>query len=281
MSVGGFNCPWCRAFNAKGDRTCFRCGKPLTSPVFAGALRGLREQEYLATKCLAGLSILLYAFLLAAQARMPFAHIDTPTASNLIRFGGITGGLERTEPWRLLSACFVHLGVFHVAMNMIALGVLGAFVEPIIGGARVVIAYVLTGIVGFVVSTYLHPMQATAGASGAIFCINGIALATMALNKDSRFKDMLVRTGLQLLIFTFIPFINNAAHAGGLVCGLVLGVVFGIEKRPWKYAVAINVTAAVCAVACVVSVVLPHFSPIWRAVAARERARDAARGELG
>lgn len=275
MSVGGFNCPWCRAYNAKDEKVCYRCGKPLGSPGVAGVMRTLSEVDMPATKFLAGLSILVFALEMASAGFGKMGLLSGLPTSVMIRFGGLGFGLEHHEPYRLLAACFVHLGLIHVAMNMLALAELGRFCESTIGGPRLIIGYVVTGLVGFLVSGWWYGIQFTAGASGAIFGIDGLVLGGMVIKRDSRWKDMLVRTVIQSFVFFFMLRTNQAAHLGGLACGLVMGVIFGLETRPWRRSMLVNIAAGVCVVACVVSVVLPHFSPAWRMVAAQEQRRQA------
>jgi membrane associated rhomboid family serine protease len=52
-----------------------------------------------------------------------------------------SGAIEPTrvwsgEVWRLLSACFVHIGVWHLAMNAWVLWIVGTPLERLVGGAR-------------------------------------------------------------------------------------------------------------------------------------------------
>jgi rhomboid protease GluP len=72
------------------------------------------------------------------------------------------------------------------------------------------------------------------GASGAVFGIAGLILATMRwgnvpLPKDVRnavYKDVLRFSALNLVI-GFLPHIDNMGHLGGLLSGVLLGTVLG------------------------------------------------------
>ena len=47
--------------------------------------------------------------------------------------------------WRLLTNCFLHIGIFHLLMNMYALLYIGVLLEPLLGRTRFLSAYLLTG----------------------------------------------------------------------------------------------------------------------------------------
>ena len=54
------------------------------------------------------------------------------------------------EPWRLLTAVFVHGGFLHLALNMLALWMLGQSLEPMLGRARFLALYLISGLGGSV-----------------------------------------------------------------------------------------------------------------------------------
>ena len=95
------------------------------------------------------------------------------------RFGQIAGvpggfGVADGEYYRLLTAAFLHAGVFHVLMNMFALAQLGPVLEAALGRLRFTVLYVLSALGGSVLSYLLSdPFQLGVGASGAIFGLFG------------------------------------------------------------------------------------------------------------
>src|SRR5579862_9564853 len=56
--------------------------------------------------------------------------------------------------WRLITNCFLHIGVFHLLMNMYALLYIGVLLEPYLGKARFAAAYLLSGIIASLTSLY-------------------------------------------------------------------------------------------------------------------------------
>ena len=86
------------------------------------------------------------------------------------------------EWWRLLSSCFLHIGIFHLLMNMYALLYIGLLLEPYLGKSRFLSAYLITGIAGSAASLYWNELTISAGASGAIFGMYGVFLAMLTTN---------------------------------------------------------------------------------------------------
>jgi rhomboid protease GluP len=192
------------------------------------------------------------------------------------------------EPWRLLSAVFVHIGVVHVALNMLALSSFGRMSEPAVGPARFVLCYVVTGVVGFATTVAWAaltggPAPATAGASGAVFGVMGMILGLLLRLRDPRWKDFAIQAVLYSVLFGFAVnrvstsiAVNNSAHLGGLASGVVFGVLYAgtVKARALARAgsdLAVNLGAGAAVLACVASLLLAQVSPVWRAMEARSR----------
>ena len=50
------------------------------------------------------------------------------------------------QPWRFLTAIFLHGGVAHLALNLFALVLFGLILENIIGGRKFLLIFISTGI---------------------------------------------------------------------------------------------------------------------------------------
>lgn len=136
------------------------------------------------------------------------------------------------EPWRLLTCCFVHIGLFHLLFNMYALLFIGMALEPGMGKWKFATAYLLTGILASLASTAWHNNTVSAGASGAIFGMFGVYIALLKRSKRMApevkklvMKQMLLLVGINLA-FGLTGLVDNAAHIGGLVSGLLLGYAY-------------------------------------------------------
>lgn len=138
------------------------------------------------------------------------------------------------EWWRLGSAMFLHFGVLHLGTNMVALFDSGRLVESAFGWRRFVGVYFVSGLVGNLLSLYVHGDQAASGgASGAIFGVYGALLIYLVwhrrrlLPQDFRWMFWAASASAlgMLALGVFIPGIDNAAHFGGLLAGMSAGFV--------------------------------------------------------
>lgn len=180
-----------------------------------------------------------------------------PTADQVLRWGGENAGrvLVYGDWQQIVTAMFVHVGFWHIALNMWCLWNLGLLAEPLMGTAGVIAAYVLTGAAGNLLSTLYNwvlfsgdwyrfhnvaVFPVGAGASGAIF---GLAGALILLLKPQRLPMVpereIKRLRRSVIYFAVINLVLGAgifvgasamhsglnidmsAHIGGLACGLL------------------------------------------------------------
>lgn len=138
------------------------------------------------------------------------------------------------EWWRLGTAMFLHFGIVHLAMNMLALWDSGRLVERIFGPIRFAAIYFSSGLAGNLLSLIVQGDRAVSGgASGAIFGIYGAFLVYLLHERrhlhpgDFRwmFWGAAAFSAITLTLGFLIPGIDNAAHVGGLVTGAAFGFV--------------------------------------------------------
>lgn len=265
MSHGSRVCGACGALNAAEDARCFRCGASLAPVAQIGTK--LLDQPFLATQVLLGMCVLNFLLVCLDHGGLALGFLGKSLLpSEVLRWGATFGQLSRVEPWRYLSAVYVHLGALHLVMNSMALLALGRRAEQRVGGARMIVVFTLTGIGGFVASTLWYGASGplTAGASGALFGLMGHEIGQMHAQRDPRLKDILVQFLAYAVAFALLFSVNNAAHIGGFVLGYPLGRAFYLERRPWRRALWFRGLAAVSLAAGVASVVLSARSDVWR-----------------
>jgi rhomboid protease GluP len=158
--------------------------------------------------------------------------VSNPNPQDLFRWGANYGPISLSfQPWRLLTANYIHIGIIHIALNMWGLWSLGNLAERIFGGWTYLVIYVLCGLTGSLASAWRNPPILSAGASGAIFGIAGALIAALYLGKlpfpkhavQSTLKSLLFVAGYNLFYGAVVPGISNSDHIGGFVCGLILG----------------------------------------------------------
>lgn len=184
-------------------------------------------KDYFITPIVLNLNILL--FLLMGLSGV---NVLEPDSRSLIDWGANFGPLTANgQWWRLITCCFLHIGVLHLLMNMYAFLLIGAQLEPRLGERRFLGAYLLTGIIASLTSLWWHSETISAGASGAIFGMYGVFLGLLLTDLVEKSK----RKQLLASIIFFVGYnllgglkegIDNAAHIGGLVAGLLTSFLF-------------------------------------------------------
>jgi membrane associated rhomboid family serine protease len=141
------------------------------------------------------------------------------------------GDVAEGDWWRLITSGFLHYGLYHIILNMLALWVLGSQLEPALGRVRFAIVYFGSLLGGSLGALLLSPNVNTVGASGAIFGLLGAAVAAHVVRGVSIWSSGI---GMVLAInlgFTFLfPRISIGGHLGGLVTGFLLGLL--VLERP-------------------------------------------------
>lgn len=137
------------------------------------------------------------------------------------------------QPWRFVTAVFLHASLLHIAFNMWVLMDVGPAVEELYGSATYLFLYVTTGAVGYVFSSAIGHFSV--GASGTLMGLIGLLIA--ASTKRGGFVAQAIRKQLIIwvVIIFFIGFemggVDNMAHLGGLACGFLLGKIMP-DRQP-------------------------------------------------
>ncbi len=151
------------------------------------------------------------------------------------------------EYWRLLGSAFLHIGLLHLAGNLLALAIVGPALERVFGWWRFLAIYLVSALGGSV-AVYLFgsPFGAVAGASGAIYGLFAATLIVVRkLGLDARFMVLAVVLNFAV---SFAPGISLLGHLGGFVTGglLTLAMVYAPKaSRTSLQILAIGVILAV------------------------------------
>jgi len=189
-----------------------------------GAQPSLFSGQARATQILVALNLLMFA------AELRFGGSRNPEA--LYRLGGMFPSAVRAgEWWRLMASLFLHFGVLHLAMNMLALWLLGPFVEYALGFRRFLLVYLLAGIgsmaVVMVFASGPDGEQLTVGASGSIMGLVGATAALMlrgwlrekAQSARKRLIAAVLIVALQSIFDSLVPQVSMTAHLSGAIIG--------------------------------------------------------------
>lgn len=145
----------------------------------------------------------------------------------------IDAGVGLGEWWRIFTSGFLHAGLLHLGMNMLALWVFGSQLEPALGRLRFLALYVTSLLAGAFAVLLFTPYAVTVGASGAIFGLLGVAFIYQRAQGINPWRSGIgALIVINVLISFTIPGISIAGHIGGLIGGgLTAFLVFELEKR--------------------------------------------------
>ena len=161
------------------------------------------------------------------------------------------------EYWRLLTAGFVHVELWHLAMNMMALLSLGKIFEPLLGVRRYLLILIPSIIVGslFVLSSPENSF--VVGISGGIYGL--LAAYITLILRTGGWRMPPVRAALMNMLFinlllNFLPNISVHAHLGGFVTGLIMyGFITTEKEEVYKRINHIVALTGLVAVLCFIS----------------------------
>ena len=193
-------------------------------------------------------------------------NLFSPGGESLLLLGATgTIPIDRLHRWwTLISANYLHGGIFHILFNMVAFRQIVPLVLREYGVNRGFILYTLSGVIGFWIS-YLAGVKFTIGASAAV---SGLIGATLYYGKSRGGiygRAIYRETGgwaLGILLFGLLmPRVNNWGHGGGIGAGILLGFLLGYKeiKREGLFH---KLLAGVCAVLTLLILALAVVSGI-------------------
>jgi rhomboid protease GluP len=158
----------------------------------------------------------------------------------LLHWGGSVGPRTTNgEWWRLVTAMFIHWGFLHLIADAAGISQIGRLTERLVGSTTFAFVFVAAGLIGGLRELWAHPVAVNAGASGGVFGIYGLLLATGAWGWVKRSPltipvGVLKRMAPGAVIFLLYHLFAEGftpSMAWGLVVGLASGGVlaFGID----------------------------------------------------
>lgn len=139
--------------------------------------------------------------------------------TNLLAF---QGEVAIFQPWRLITAALLHGGIMHLALNMLALWMLGPALEQAMGKLPFIATYIVTALAGSVAVPLLGSNSWVVGASGAIFGLFGVYIGLQRVVGKVD-MSLLVIVGINLAYGFFVSGVAWQAHVGGLIAGFIIG----------------------------------------------------------
>ena len=159
--------------------------------------------------------------------------------------------IEDGEWWRLVTPIFLHAGLIHLMGNVMVQLESGNRWEKEWGTPIWIIVYIGSAFGSSILSAIAMPDQISVGSSGAVMGLFGAKFAEIFLlccersetrvekaDERSRKEQACEVIGGIILVMamSFIPYVDWAAHVGGLAAGFVIGLVcFSFKIRNWFF----------------------------------------------
>ena len=243
-------CPDCLRPAAVGHQ-CVECIKSgnSTARQAAGRFGGAVTRDARVTQTLLGLNVILYLIELAHSA----LGYDWVMIGYFPQHGAPVLGVAAGQWYRLITSAFIpppgdgYLGFLDIAFNMWALFVVGPAVERVLGRARFLTVYLVSGVAGSILIYLLVPYELAAGASGAIFGLFG-AWFVLARRLQADARPVVLLIVINLALSFSVAAIAWQAHVGGLIAGGLLTAAFAYAPRRNRTAIQVGATIAMVAV---------------------------------
>ncbi len=173
-------CPACGSLVGTTATRCHQCGASLTFSLAAASKslgRLLPETSPISYAILTACCAIYVATLIVTVRLTGFA-MPRGGLMGIFNLGAINSrvlmlagaslplGYNLAQPWRFLTAVFLHASILHIGFNMWVLMDIGPVVEEMYGSARYFFIFVVTGIGGYVLSSFFGNFSI--GASGAL-----------------------------------------------------------------------------------------------------------------
>ena len=242
-------CPNCRALLDPKLGSCGYCGIKLEKPRRRpSAVSKLIPQENFTTMVILLINFGLFsATLLMTMKGSESSGFLMGIDLRILRLFGAKDAffIAHGEWWRLITAGFLHAGVFHILMNSWVLFDLGRHSEEVFGTPRFLVIYFASSVFGFVASLFWSPRAISVGASAAACGLIG-AMIAHGHRTGSSYRSFYIRWAVIIVLIGLMPgfHIDNAAHLGGLGAGFVIAYFAGTPRRGhsiesiWKMAAA-------------------------------------------
>lgn len=152
----------------------------------------------------------------------------------LVEWGASVGPLTTNAEWpRLVRAMFVHRSWLHLFADVAGLVMAGALIERIVGRGAFTVVFFASGMLGGLWQLAARPVAISSGASGAIFGVYGLLVATMVWGFAQRSPLTIPVAALRrvwpgALVFVIYCFSTEGLASEPIRAGALVGLVGGL-----------------------------------------------------
>lgn len=185
-----------------------------------------------------------------------------PLIDTLANFGPKT---TNGEWWRLVSATFVHANGWYLLLNIAAIVQVGLVLERLVGSLTFAAVYLVAAILSSLAALSASELTTTMGASGAVFGIYGLLIATWMWGTlqqaESTVRLGIVKAFLPLAFLFAVANLSSGAMPAnaeciglvtGFACGVLLSRSVRVSKPPVRRVATIVAAGAYLAIVAIV-----------------------------
>jgi rhomboid protease GluP len=251
------SCPECAA-EARTNST-----PALQSGGFWNKSRELRLRFPWLTLLLASLIVATYCLQVFADHSKPKHPFDPVLLAIGMKGEAVFAG----QWWRIVTAIFVHVDLYHLLSNLCFLLLFGTIAESVFQRVGYFALWFLTGIAGSMAQLVaLSPQYYGFGASGVAFGLVGALWAAYCLERAPstirRRWTIVILLGFFIILGLLPDWLQahsfNAAHLGGLLTGMILGLAIPVRTTP-------ALVRRLCAIIAIAAIVFLGCAKIARA----------------
>jgi membrane associated rhomboid family serine protease len=167
---------------------------------------------------------------------MAFGTGAISASDTLISWGASFGPRTTNgEWWRLVTMLFVHTNVLHLVADVVGVLAIGLVLERIVGPVAFAGVYVTAGVCSSALTLAASPMAVSAGASGAIFGVCGLALVAFirGVRHTAPRVPLTVVKGIAsgAAVFVVYSLATSAIGSGPEILSLLVGCLCGVLVR--------------------------------------------------
>ena len=141
----------------------------------------------------------------------------------------VTSKVIHGQIWRPLTSMFLHAGLVHIIFNLISMANLGAVLEDKIGGKKLLLLFLLSGLFSAICMMVLTGIEDGLGASTGIFGLFGVLLILLIRDSRSILSEIQPLNWIILAVMVIagnaIDHITRLEHLTGTIGGMLLGLL--------------------------------------------------------
>uniref|UniRef100_A0A915PKH4 rhomboid protease n=1 Tax=Setaria digitata TaxID=48799 RepID=A0A915PKH4_9BILA len=153
------------------------------------------------------------------------------------------------EIWRYFTYMFIHIGITHLAFNVLTQIILGIPLELVHKFWRIALVYLSGVLAGSLLDYAIDSKAYLAGASGGVYALLAAHIAELLINWTEMEFALCRAFGLAVLISSDITFVvyhryylntvdkvSHTSHLAGFIAGILMGTVVlrNFRKKNWE-----------------------------------------------